>query len=105
MIEFVSYTGKYPNLCNGILTLNIDGKLVEFGHDYTKSWEELEKDNPPFWQSGGNCGIRVDGDEYCEDGPWEIDEERIPEEYKKYAKEIRKIFNENVQFGCCGGCI
>lgn len=24
-VEFVSYTGKWPNLCSGILTLNIDG--------------------------------------------------------------------------------
>ena len=32
-IEFVSYTGEYPNLCNGILTLKIDNKIVKFGVD------------------------------------------------------------------------
>ena len=25
-VKFISYTGKYPNLCGGILTLEIDGK-------------------------------------------------------------------------------
>ena len=31
-VKFVSYTGKFPNLCSGVLTLNIDGKEVKFGH-------------------------------------------------------------------------
>lgn len=26
VVEFVSYTGKYPNLCSGVLTLKINGK-------------------------------------------------------------------------------
>jgi hypothetical protein len=30
-IEFVSYNGKYPNLCSGKLTVKIDGKEVSFG--------------------------------------------------------------------------
>ena len=29
-IEFVSYTGKYPCLCMGTLTLKIDGKEMSF---------------------------------------------------------------------------
>lgn len=32
-IKFISYTGKYPNLCDGILTLEIDGEQVSFGYD------------------------------------------------------------------------
>lgn len=31
-VEFVSYTGKFPNLCSGVLTLRIDGENVKFGH-------------------------------------------------------------------------
>ena len=27
-IKFVSYTGHYPNLCHGVLTLLIDGKVL-----------------------------------------------------------------------------
>ena len=32
-VEFVNYTGSFPNLCRGVLTLNIDGEIVKFGHD------------------------------------------------------------------------
>lgn len=30
-VNFVSYTGSYPNLCSGVLTLEIDGKEITFG--------------------------------------------------------------------------
>ena len=33
MIKFISYTGKYPNLCSGVLTVEINGKEYKFGHD------------------------------------------------------------------------
>ena len=36
-IEFVSYTGAYPNLCSGILTMKVNGKEYEFGHDWLNS--------------------------------------------------------------------
>lgn len=32
-VEFVNYSGCYPNLCRGVLTLRIDGEEVKFGHD------------------------------------------------------------------------
>ena len=32
-IEFISYTGKYPALCYGVLTLKIDNEEVAFGFD------------------------------------------------------------------------
>lgn len=31
-IKFISYTGEYPNLCRGVLTLKIDGKILRFGY-------------------------------------------------------------------------
>lgn len=57
-VQFVSYTGKYPNLCGGILTLIICGKEYVFGHDYSKfeSWK-TDGHNPSFWSSGGGCGF------------------------------------------------
>lgn len=50
-IEFVSYTGRYPNLCSGVLTLLINGKEVTFGPE----WKGAEF--PTFWASGGSCGF------------------------------------------------
>lgn len=38
-------------------------------------------------------------------GEWKIDVDRLPEQFRKYAEEIGKVFNENVEYGCCGGCI
>lgn len=55
-VKFVSYTGRWPNLCSGVLTL-------------------------------------------------EIDVNKIPEQFRKYATEINEVFNDNVPWGCCGGCI
>ena len=30
MIEFVSYDGEFPNLCEGLLVVRIDGRLYAF---------------------------------------------------------------------------
>ncbi len=93
-VKFVSYTGKWPNLCSGILTLEIDGRTVTFGCDDAC-------DNYKFWHSGGTCNY-ISG-ATC--GEWIIDYADIPEKYQKYANEIDYVFNKNVEEGCCGGCI
>lgn len=36
-VKFVSYTGNYPNLCRGDLTLEIDGEIVTFGYGFDSS--------------------------------------------------------------------
>ena len=53
VVEFVSYTGKYPNLCSGVLTLKINGKIYTFGYGqkYDKFWESgggLDRDYDPI---------------------------------------------------------
>jgi len=97
-IEFVDFDGKYPCLCHGKLTLEIDGKRVTFG--------TANSDYPCFWSSGGFCGFDVDsGNAYVEEGPWLIDEDDLPEYLRQYAPLIARMFNENVPWGCCGGCI
>lgn len=106
-IKFISYTGKYPNLCGGILTLEIDGVEHRFGHDYRKyeSWKN-DGNHEAFWVSGGHCGFTNDrSDFYIKEGSWIIDASRLPENLKVYAAEIDEIFNSNVAFGCCGGCL
>ena len=91
-IEFVSYDGCFPNLCSGELVLKIDGKEVNFGRHCLCS--------------GGSCGFKNDfTDEYVNQAPYEnIDLSKHPE-YEPYKKEILEVVNENVPWGCCGGCL
>jgi len=96
-VKFVSYTGKYPCLCSGDLTLEIDGENVIFGSIINKRKGIYTS----FWYSGGY--ISADYEAYT--GEWQIDVSKIPEEYRKYASEIDEVFNANVPYGCCGGCI
>lgn len=87
-VKFINYTGKYPNLCCGILTLEIDNKIVEF---------------PKYcMHSGGSVTFDKEWNEYIEYGEWTID---IPQEYLQYKKEILEVVNANVRKGCCGGCV
>ena len=98
-IEFVSYSGKYPNLCSGILVLKIDGKEVRFGNDKNCDYER-------FWESGGVYGF-TNGykDSFVNEGEWIVDVHELPDEYQKYANEIDDVINQNVPYGCCGGCL
>lgn len=88
MVEFVSYDGRYPNYCSGKLVLRIDGKEVEFP-DYCMC-------------SGGSVWFDDEYDEHVEWGEWSVN---VPEEYANIQKEIEDCVNQNVVWGCCGGCI
>lgn len=98
-VEFVSYTGKWPNLCSGILTLKINGIEHRFG--YGSGMHE------PFWSSGDGCGFPngFRAEPSISRAPWIVDAERLPNDLKSLAPEIDDVFNSNVPFGCCGGCI
>lgn len=96
-VEFVKYTGKYPNLCSGILTLIIDGKKEVFGNTY-----KPEKGmHPKFWSP---CGGEPLDDPHSKN-EWAVDVRLLPEQFRKYAAEIDSVFNENVEYGHCGGCM
>ena len=100
-VEFVSYTGKYPSLCMGVLTLKINGIKYTFGNKYN-----CPNDFPKFWASGGNCGFTNEYEKsYINTGEWLIYESEIPEEFKMYATEIDEVFNFHIPYGCCGGCL
>lgn len=89
-LKFISYDGKYPNLCSGTLVMELDGKKVHFP-SYCLS-------------SGGSVTFDSDWCEHVTQGKWTIKEfpDNFPEELKKYAT---KLVNRNVEYGCCGGCV
>lgn len=100
-VKFIEYTGKYPNLCSGILTLEIEGKIYKFGNSYLSEDEELL---PKFWRSGGGVGFTFN-DSYISKGAWIISATDLPKELQKYTYDIDRAFNDNVPHGCCGGCL
>lgn len=95
-VKFISYDGKYPCLCMGTLILEIDGTKYSFGN---------KGKIPEFWSSGGTCGFTGDQEANVTDGKWIINVDEIPEQFRQYANEIDEAFNDNVTYGCCGGCI
>lgn len=97
-VEFLSYTGAYPNLCCGMLTLKINGVIATFG-------VSMDAQYPEFWCSGGRVWFDRDWCDHVESGPWQFNEKKLPEIYRPFANEIFAAFNENVPHGCCGGCI
>ena len=102
-VEFVSYTGKYPHLCSGVLTVKINGEEVKFGTETTPDGEQ-KKYNKVFWASGGRCYFD-NAKDYIEEGKWETIAVFIPEQYRQYASELEEVLNTNVPHGCCGGCL
>ncbi len=89
-LKFKSYNGSYPNLCSGNLIMELDGKDIEFP-DYCLV-------------SGGSVSFDDNWDEIVEEGEWTIDD--FPKGFpKELEKEAEKIVNENIEWGCCGGCV
>ena len=104
-VKFISYTASSYNLCGGRLVLEIDGKEWKFGREYDfsngfKHAQKIPDVHQKFWSSGGG----LDNDYCAYQKEWLIDVSRLPEEIQKYAAEIDEVFNENVDWGCCGGC-
>ena len=87
MIKFISYDGKYPNLCSGTLVLEIDG--AERSFKYCLS-------------SGGSVTFDKDWNENVTSGEWIFYSDELTNEQNA---EITEIVNENVRWGCCGGCV
>lgn len=109
-IKFVDYDGRFPNLCRGILTLNIDGKNYTFGSQYMNS----DIDFPKFWCSGGSVSFDSNWTESVTSGDWELslffaDSGEIEKAKSMFGEncfeEFLKVMNENVEHGCCGGCV
>lgn len=86
----IKYDGKWPNLCNGHLIVDIDGKRYDFGEGGLCS--------------GGSCRFDEDYNSEIEKGPWTINyyPDDFPEEFKE---ELLEKINEEIDWGCCGGCL
>ena len=98
-VEFVSYDGCFPNLCTGTLTVRIDGKECRFGQGGNMTGGR-------FWYSGGTCNFGADcSEEIVTQEKWEVSESEIPAQYRAYADELKAVINDNVPYGCCGGCL
>ena len=123
MIKFISYDGKYPHLCSGVLTVNIDGQLYAFcsitEHDQTHLrlfWKGREclRNIPNLTLVYGVAfepGGTLDWYSMIETkGKWTIDLEHAvradgkPFLLKGIAGELSDVMNEHVEWGCCGGC-
>ena len=88
-VKFISYSGRFPNLCSGTLTVEIEGQLVKIRG----------------FCSGGSVWFDDNWYEHVEEGPWSIDDDDIPTQYLEYKNEIIACMNANVPWGCCGGCV
>lgn len=97
-IRFVSYTGAWPSLCAGILTLIIDGETVTFGPSTSVEKPMYAR----FWRSGGYTNWATG--EVVERG-WCVCADELPEQYRAYADEIQEVMDANIPHGCCGGCL
>lgn len=99
-VKFVDYTGEYPCLCSGEVTLEIGGQVVKF----CRYKSDSEKTGKPYLSlsSGGQCYFDDEWDDHIESGPWSID---LDPRYAELEDEILEVINSNIPWGCCGGCI
>ena len=129
MIEFVSYDGEFPTLCSGLLVVRIDGRMYALGPYSDRSlyrgfWsrynrtEILEDDRIIkvfgfYLESGGRIdwGDDEESPEIVQ-GEWTIDDETMKLENGvrfilsgEQKSELEKVINQNIEFGCCGGCV
>ena len=86
-VKFISYNGWYPNLCRGELVLEINGKIERFNH---------------VLSSGGRVWFDGEWNEHVERGEWYVS---LPEEFEHLEDIVTELVNENVECGCCGGCV
>ena len=89
VVNVVSYTGKYPNLCNGDLVVVVNGKFWHFGENALRT--------------GGRCTYnRRTSNCHTYKGPWTI---KFPEGFPEDLQGVvTDAVNDRVEHGCCGGC-
>ena len=88
----IKYDGAYPNLCSGHLEVWINDIYYDFGK---------------YCLISGGCIMRdEDWDMWAEEGPWKIDKDSYPKDFpEEYKERLLEVINEELPWGCCGGCI
>lgn len=86
----IEYDGAYPNLCSGQLFVTINGKRWTFTR-YCLA-------------SGGSVSFDSNWSEQIGTGPWTVSKwpEGFPEDQKVAVVDA---INEEIPWGCCGGCV
>ncbi len=88
----LEYDDAYPNLCSGRLIIYIDDTRYDFGYDC------LSPD--------GDVDFGEDGSEIVTEGPWNIKSDSIPSNFPKdRLSELMNLINDEIERGCCGGCV
>ena len=82
-IVFISYSGVYPHLCIGLLIIKVNNKVYELEDALC---------------SGGRCYFNNNGDGIIEKDDWLL-------KNRKYKEDIEYVINDNIEKGCCGGCL
>lgn len=93
-VSFVSYDGRWPNLCAGQLTVKIGNKK------YTLPSH--------LFASGGSVSFDKDWNENVTEGEWFVSDCYLKDcepIVKEHIDAIIRVMNENVKHGCCGGCV
>lgn len=116
-VKFISYDGQFPNLCRGVLVVEINEQLYALAmcKNYYKTRSCIRENQNIIkligcdFRSGGYVDVDT-GD--IEQGEWllDLDDARTLSGIKfplikEYITELIEVFNENVEQGCCGGCI
>lgn len=89
MVEFIKYDGKYPCLCFGTLSIKVNGQTYHLKNVLV---------------SGGCIHKDKDWNMWATQGPWSLNLDDYPE-LLPHEGEIIECVNNNIEYGCCGGCI
>jgi len=90
MVRLLEYNLPSYASCSGTFTVEVDGEKWFFGGGALIT--------------GGNVSFDENWSEHVEEGPWRIGiwPEDFPED-KKW--EVLEAINEEIPWGCCGGCV
>lgn len=89
-LEFISYDGKFPNLCRGKLLIRL----------YGQQWGLRLK-------SGGSAHCYGSKNiEHITKGPWTLNEDLLPDDFPRdLIPAVLLLAEKHIPQGCCGGCI